>query len=63
MQNFNPMIAYHAKNDHGWEEICRYPLNSPKWSAQDRTWIDQLFQTGDWVLTCGWNMWQIVRDN
>jgi hypothetical protein len=63
MKNFNPMIAYHVKNEHGWAEVCRHPLNSPEWSKQDRAWIDDLIQTGDWVLTCGWNMWQIVRDN
>jgi hypothetical protein len=63
MKNFNPIIAYHAKNDHGWAEVCRHPLNSTEWSKQDRVWIDQLFQTGDWVLTCGWNMWQIVRES
>jgi len=63
MKNFNPIIAYHAKNEHGWAEVCRHPLNSIEWSEQDRVWIDQLFQTGDWVLTCGWNMWQIVRES
>ena len=64
MTNFNPIIAYHAKNDkHGWAEVCRYPLNSPEWSAQHRVWIDELIQQGEWVLTCGWNMYQVIKEN
>lgn len=60
---FNPVIAYHSRTDKtGWSEVCRYPLNSPEWSKQDRVWIDELLNTGDWVLTCGWAMWQIVKD-
>lgn len=63
MKPFNPMIAYHARTDKkGWAEVCRYPLNSPEWSKQHRAWIDELIKTGDWVLTIGWNMYQIVRD-
>lgn len=60
----NPLIAYHAKNDkHGWTEVCRHRLDSPEWSTHDRMWIDELIQQNEWVLTCGWNMWQIVKEN
>lgn len=61
-QTYNPMIAYHARTDRdGWSEVCRYPLNSPEWSKQDRAFIDELIKQGQWVLTCGWSMWQIVK--
>lgn len=58
----NIVIAYHARTDkHGWSEICRYPLESEEWSKQDRVFIDELLKHGEWVLTCGWSMWQIVK--
>ena len=61
MQN-QIIVAYHAKNDkQGWHEVCRGPIDSPIWSKQDRVWIDELLQQGDWVLTCGWNMYQILK--
>lgn len=60
MQNLT--VIYHSKNDkHGWQEVCRGPIDSPIWSKQDRVWIDELLQQGDWVLTCGWNMYEIER--
>lgn len=55
-------IAYHARTDKdGWREICRHPIDSPEWSKLDRSFIADLLMTGDMVLTCGWNMWQIVK--
>ena len=58
----NWIVAYHARTDeNGWQEVCRHPIDSPEWSKQDRVWIDELIKQGEWVLTCGWNMWQIVR--
>lgn len=57
------IIAYHSRtNKHGWQEVCRYPIDSPEWSKQDRVFIDQLLECGDMVITCGWSMWNIVRD-
>ena len=60
MQNL--IIAYHARTDkNGWYEVCRHPYNSPEWSKQDLVFIDELIKQGEWVLTCGWSMWQIVK--
>lgn len=61
-KNYNPIIAYHARTDReGWYEVCRFPLDSLEWSKQDRVFIDELLSQGQWVLTCGWSMWQIVK--
>jgi hypothetical protein len=60
---FNPVIALHARSEEtGWYEVCRHPLNSTYWSDHDRGWIDELLNTGDWILVCGWSMWQILKD-
>jgi len=61
MQNI--IIAYHSKNEknNSWHEVCRAPIDSPTWSKQDRVWIDELLAQNEWVLTCGWNMYQIIK--
>ena len=60
--NKNLLVAYHAKHEiDGWRHICTYPVNSDLWSKQDKVFIDELLKTGDWVLTCGWSMWQVVK--
>ena len=57
------LIAYHAKHEiNGWTHVCTHPEDSPEWSAHDREWINTLYETGDMVLVCGWNMWQIVNE-
>jgi len=59
----NPMIAYHKKNElTGWREVCRYPADWEGWHAFDRSMIEELMTTGDSVVTCGWNMYQILKD-
>jgi len=61
MQNI--MIAYHAKNDkHGWREVCRYPADWEGWHSFDRSMIQELIDKGHQVITCGWNMYQIIGD-
>ena len=57
------IIAYHAKNDkHGWHEVCRHPIDSPAWGKFDLSMIAEMIKNGHEVLTCGWNMYQIVRE-
>jgi len=58
----NPTIAYHAKNDkRGWSEVCRHPADWTGWNAFDRSMIDEILQQGHEVVTCGWNMYQVVE--
>jgi len=60
---FNPMIAYHAKREmRGWSEVCRYPANWAGWHAFDRSMIQELLAHGHDTVTCGWNMYQVVRE-
>ena len=57
------LIAYHARHEiNGWTHVCTHPDDSPEWSAHEREWINTLYETGDMVLVCGWNMWQIVNE-
>lgn len=63
MQNHNPIIAYHAKQElRGWNEVCRYPADWEGWHAFDRSMIAELLQHGHDVVTCGWNMYQVIRE-
>ena len=56
------IIAYHAKNElRGWNEVCRYPANWGGWNDTDRGMINHLLQSGDHVVTLGWNMYEIVK--
>jgi len=58
----NWTVAYHARTDeNGWQEVCRYPIDSPEWPDSHKSFIQEMLFQGEWVLTCGWNMWQIVR--
>ena len=58
----NLIIVYHAKNDKtGWNEVCRHPLDSIQWTPQHKVFIDEMINQGEWVLTIGWNMYQIIR--
>lgn len=57
------VVAYHSRTDRdGWSEVCRYPVDSLEWSKQDRVFINEMLTNGHMVLTCGWNMWNIVKD-
>ena len=59
-----PIIAYHAKHElRGWSEVCRYPANWAGWHAFDRSMISELLREGHQVVTCGWNMYQVVPDH
>jgi len=59
----NPVIAYHAKHElRGWSEVCRYPADWTGWHAFDRAMIDELLREGHTVVTCGWNMYQVVQE-
>ena len=62
MQSYNPMIAYHAKSElRGWNEVCRYPADWAGWNATDKSMIEHLLHTGEYVATLGWNMYQVVK--
>lgn len=57
-----PIIAYHAKNDlRGWHEVCRHPADWEGWNAADRSMIEELLSSGDYVVTIGWNMYEYVK--
>jgi hypothetical protein len=57
-----PMIAYHAKNDRqGWHEIARHPADWTGWGKFDRSMIEEMMRHGHITITCGWNMYQLVR--
>ena len=63
MQNYNPLIAYHAKRElRGWSEVCRYFADWEGWHDFDKSMIRELLNTGDQVVTCGWNMYQIINE-
>jgi len=58
-----PMIAYHARNDKvGWHEVMRERADWSGWNRADRSMIDHLMQTGEIVVTLGWNMYEVVRE-
>ena len=58
-----PIIAYHAKQElRGWNEVCRYPADWEGWHAFDRSMIDHLLTHGEQVVTCGWNMYQLITE-
>jgi hypothetical protein len=62
MQTYNPIIAYHAKQDlRGWNEVCRHPADWSGWNTADKNMIEHLMQTGEWVVTIGHSMYQIVK--
>jgi len=57
-----PIIAYHAKSEiRGWNEVCRHPADWEGWHSFDRSMIDELLSQGHQVVTCGWNMYQVVK--
>jgi len=59
----NPTIAYHAKNDlHGWYEVCRYPADWDGWHKFDQMMIGEMLREGQTVVTCGWNMYQVIPE-
>jgi phage portal protein BeeE len=59
----NPNIAYHTKNDHhGWYEVCIHPADWHGWHDFDRSMIDELLREGHTVVTCGWNMYEVVQE-
>ncbi len=58
-----PIIAYHKKSEiRGWSEVCRYPADWEGWHHFDRSMIEELFKNGSKVVTCGWNMYEIVTN-
>jgi len=62
--NNNPMIAYHARKDNtGWREVCRYPANWEGWHSFDKSMIEELLTKGESVVTCGWNMYQVLKES
>jgi hypothetical protein len=62
MENYNPLIAYHAKQElRGWNEVCRHPADWSGWNTADKSMIEHLLQTGEWVVTIGHSMYQVVK--
>ena len=56
------IIAYHKKNElTGWTEVCRYPVNWEGWNQIDKNMINEIFKTGDYVVTLGWSLWQLIK--
>jgi hypothetical protein len=63
MQNYNPLIAYHAKHElRGWSEVLRERADWEGWHQFDKSMIQELLNNGDHVVTCGWNMYQIINE-
>ena len=63
MQSYNPIIAYHAKSERrGWSEVLRERADWTGWNTADKSMIDYLLQSGQYVVTLGWNMYQIVKE-
>ena len=63
MQSYNPIIAYHAKNElRGWSEVMRERVDWSGWNNADRSMIEHLRQTGEYVVTLGWNMYQVIKE-
>ena len=59
----NKIIAYHAKSElRGWTEVCRYPADWDGWNDADRSMIQEIFNTGDHVVTLGWSMWELIQE-
>jgi hypothetical protein len=57
-----PIIAYHNKSElRGWNEVCRYPADWEGWNAYDRSMIQELINQGEFVVTSGWSMYQVVK--
>jgi len=64
MTTYTPTIAYHAKSElRGWNEVCRYPADWEGWHSFDKSMIAELLKNGSQVVTCGWNMYQVVNDS
>ena len=58
-----PLIAYHSRKDNtGWREECRHPADWEGWHEFDKGMIEWLLNSDDLVVTIGWNMYQIVRE-
>jgi len=63
MTTQNPIIAYHARKDNtGWREVCQHPADWEGWHPFDKGMIQELLKQGSQVVTCGWNMYQIISD-
>ena len=63
MQSYNPMIAYHAKSElRGWNEVLRERADWSGWNTVDKNMIAHLLETGEYVTTIGWSMYQIVPE-
>jgi len=59
----NPIIAYHKKSElRGWSEVCRDSIYWEGWHEFDRSMIEELLKSGEEVITCGWNMYQIIKE-
>jgi hypothetical protein len=57
------IIAYHAKSElRGWNEVCRHPVDWDGWNDADRSMIQEIFNTGDYVVTLGWSMWELIQE-
>ena len=57
------LIAYHSRKDNtGWREECRQPADWSGWHAFDKGMIEWLLNSDNLVVTIGWNMYQIVRE-
>ena len=56
------LIAYHSRTSEGWQEVCRHPIDSDAWSLADQIWIKEMLSAGQMVLTVGWNMWNVVKE-
>ena len=63
MTTFNPLIAYHSKSElRGWSEVMRERADWLGWNTADKNMIAHLLETGEYVTTIGWSMYQIVKD-
>jgi len=59
----NLIIAYHEKHErNGWGEVCRHPATWEGWHDFDRSMIAELIKNGSEVITCGWNMYQVIKE-
>ena len=66
MQQIDPndaIIAHHIKTERsGWQEAYRHSFDWLGWSPVERSMIEQMLNNGDYVVTLGWNMYELVKE-
>ena len=59
----DPVIAYHMKTErNGWQEVYRHSFDWLGWTHSERNMIEQMLTNGDYVITIGWDMYQLIKE-